>query len=177
VVVLNYDGTFRYLSPSVQRTIGYSPEELTGENAFAYMHPDDASEQQEVFSVVVSDPESNTTGIPHSFRFRHKNGDWVFMETISTKLPEGPERPGIVVNARDVTERLQAHESLREAAASERRLAQEHEIIAEVGRIISSTLKIEEVFGLFAAELSRLVEFEMVGASVVDRANNTANLS
>ena len=36
VVVLNYDGTIRYLSPSVQRVIGYSPTELMGENAFAY---------------------------------------------------------------------------------------------------------------------------------------------
>ena len=175
-MVLNYDGTIRYLSPSVQRTTGYAPEELIGENAFAYMHPDDAGEQQEVFRAVVSDPELDTTGVPRSFRFCHKDGHWVLMETISTKLPEGPEPPGIVVNARDVTERLQAHESLREAAESERRLAQEHEIIAEVGRIISSTLKIDEVFELFAAELSRLIEFDMVAASVVDRANGTTTL-
>jgi len=125
----------------------------------------DAAELQEVFSRVVS----NTAGIPHPFRFRHKDGRWVLMETISTKPPEeGPELPGIVVNARDVTHRLQAHESLREAAESERRLAQEHEIIAEVGRIISSTLNIEEVFELFAAELSRLIEFDMVATSMVD---------
>jgi PAS domain S-box-containing protein len=150
VVVLNYDGTFRYLSPSVQRTIGYSPEELIGENAFAYMHPDDAGEQQEVFSVVVSDPDLDTAGAPRSFRFRHKKGHWVLMETISTKLPEGPVPPVIVINARDVTERLQSEESLRKAAESERRLAQEHEIIAEIGRIISSTLNIDEVFELFA---------------------------
>ena len=176
VVVLNFDGTFRFLSPAVQRTTGYSPEELIGENAFAYMPLNDAAELQEVFSRVVSDPKSNTEGIPHSFRFQHKDGHWVLMETISTKLPEGPEPPGIVVNARDVTHRLQAHESLREAAESERRLAQEYEIIAEVGRIISSTLNIEEVFELFAAELSRLVEFEMVGASVVDSVNETTTL-
>ena len=72
------------------------------------------------------------------------------METISTKLPEGPVPPVIVINARDVTERLQSEESLRKAAESERRLAQEHEIIAEIGRIISSTLNIDEVFELFA---------------------------
>ena len=38
VVVLNYDGTIRYSSPSVQRITGYSPEELLGENAFSYIH-------------------------------------------------------------------------------------------------------------------------------------------
>ena len=116
VVVLNYDGTFRYLSPSTQRVIGYSPEELIGENAFAYMHPDDAREQFEVFSVIVADPDLATAGDPRSFRFRHKDGHWVVLEAVSTKLPEGPEPPGIVINARDVTERTQAPESMREAA-------------------------------------------------------------
>ena len=173
VVVLNYDGTFRYLSPSTQRVTGYSPEELIGENAFAYMHQDDAREQFEVFSVIVADPDLATAGDPRSFRFRHKDGHWVVLEAVSTKLPEGPEPPGIVINARDVTERTQAHESMREAADLERRLAQEHEIIAEVGRIINSTLNIEEVFELFAAEVSRLIKFDMIAASAIDKSQQT----
>ena len=43
--VLNYDGTIRYLSPSAERVIGYAPDELIGENAFAHMHPDDSPTQ------------------------------------------------------------------------------------------------------------------------------------
>ncbi len=173
VVVLNYDGTFRYLSPSVQRTTGYTPETLIGENAFSYMHPDDAREQSEVFGVIVSDPQLATLGAPRSFRFRHKDGHWVVLEAVSTKLPEGPEPPGVVVNARDVTERAQAQEAMRETAESDRRLAQENEILAEVGRIIGSTLNIEEVFELFAVEVSRLIEFDMIAASIVDHVRQT----
>ena len=176
VVVLNYDGTFRYLSPSIQRVTGYSPEELMGENAFAFMHQDDAVEQSEVFSVVVSDPELATAGKARSFRFRHKDGHWIVLEAVSTKLPDGPEPPGIVVNARDVTERTQAHESMRETAELDRRLAQESEVIAEVGRIISSTLNIEEVFELFAAQVRRLIDFDMVIASIVDHSQQTTTI-
>ncbi len=173
VVVLNNDGTIRFLSPAVQRITGYSPEELIGEDAFSYMHEEDASEQLEVFSAVVSDPDRETVGEPHTFRFRHKGGRWVVLESVSTKLPEGPEPPGIVVNARDVTGHRQAHETMRETANRERRLAQENEVIAEVGRIIGSTLNIEEVFELFAVEVSHLISFDMIGASVVDHSKGT----
>ena len=67
VVVLNQDGTIRYLSPSVRRIIGYAPEELIGQNALAFMHQDDAAEQSEAFEFVVSDPGLATAGQAHSF--------------------------------------------------------------------------------------------------------------
>lgn len=174
--VLNYDGAIRYLSPSSERVIGYAPNELTGENAFAHMHPDDSPAQMEAFNRLVSDPELATAGEPHYFRFRHKDGQWIVLEAISSKLPAGPEPSGVVVNARNVTERVQAREYLREAAEVERRTAQEIEVIAEVGRIISSTLNIEEVFELFADQLRRLFEFDMVFATIVDHAQQTTTI-
>ena len=176
VVVLNYDGTIRYTSPSVQRITGYSPMELLGENAFPYIHEDDTGQEFEVFKAVVSDPGRDTVGEPHSFRFRHKDGHWVVLESVSTKLPEGPEPPGIVVNARDVTGLRQANETMRQMAVRERRSAQETEVIAEVGRIIRSTLNIEEVFELFATEVSRLISFDMIAASIVDHSQRTTTL-
>ena len=177
VVVLNYDGTIRYSSPSVQRVTGYSSEELLGRNAFSYIHKDDTDEEFEVFKAVVSDPSRDTVGEPHSFRFRHKDGHWVVLESVSTKLPEGPEPPGIVVNARDVTGQRQAHETMRQLAEQERRSAQENEVIAELGRIIGSTLNIEEVFELFTEQVRRLISFDMVVASVVDYDQQTATVS
>ena len=159
VVVLNQDGTIRYLSPSVRRIIGYAPEELIGQNAFAFMHQDDAAEQLEAFEFVVSDPGLATAGQAHSFRFRHKDGHWVVIEAVSTKLPAGPEPPGIVVNARDVTGRAGIQEAMREAAELERRFARENQVIAEIGRIIGSTLNIEEVYQLFADQVRNLIDF------------------
>ena len=176
VAVLNNDGVIRYLSPAIERVTGFTPEELIGKNAFDFMHEDDAREQFKVFSAVVSDPGLATTGEPHSFRFRHKDGHWVLLESISTKLPDGPEPSGIVVNARDLTGHIRAHEAMRESADRERRLAEEHAVIAEVGRVIGSTLNIEEVFELFAAEVKRLISFDMIAASLVDHSKQTATL-
>jgi PAS domain S-box-containing protein len=39
--VLDADGTIRYQSPSIERVLGYKPEELLGKNAFNYVHPED----------------------------------------------------------------------------------------------------------------------------------------
>jgi PAS domain S-box-containing protein len=41
ITVLEPDGTIRYESPSVERVLGYQPEEMVGKNAFDYIHPDD----------------------------------------------------------------------------------------------------------------------------------------
>ena len=77
MAVLNYDGTFRYLSPSVQRAVGYLPHELEGKRALDFMHDEDASVLWEVFQPVISDPDTDTVGDPSSFRFRHKYGHMV----------------------------------------------------------------------------------------------------
>ena len=176
VAVLNHDGAIRYLSPAVEKVTGFATEELIGKSAFDFMHEDDASEQFKVFSAVVSEPGLATAGEPHSFRFRHKDGHWILLESISTKLLDAPESSGIVVNAWDLTGHIRAHEAMREMADRQRRLAQEHPVIAEVGRVISSTLNIEEVFELFAAEVKRLKIFDMIAASLVDHSDQTTTL-
>lgn len=161
MAVLNFDGSFRYLSPSIQRVLGYPPQELIGQNAFALMHEDDAPAQLEGFNDVMSEPSRTTVGAYRSFRFRHKDGRWIVLEAVSSKLPEGPEHAGIVVNARDITERAHAEEALREAA-------QEMEVIAEIGRIISSTLEIDAVYERFAEQLNKLIDFDKLSIGISD---------
>jgi PAS domain S-box-containing protein len=39
--ILEADGTIRYVSPSIERVLGYKPEELLGRDAFDYVHPED----------------------------------------------------------------------------------------------------------------------------------------
>jgi GAF domain-containing protein/DNA-binding CsgD family transcriptional regulator len=53
------------------------------------------------------------------------------------------------------------------------RLAKEMEIIAEIGRIIGSTLKIEEVYEKFASEARKLIPFDRVTINLNDFENQT----
>jgi len=41
IFVLDEVGTIRYMSPSVERIVGYKPEDMVGKNGFSYYHPED----------------------------------------------------------------------------------------------------------------------------------------
>ena len=75
---------------------------------------------------------------------------------------------GAVANAQLYAERRQAEEALRKSEEEARKLAQENELVAEIGKIISSTLDIKEVYERFAGEMRKLIPFERMAMNVID---------
>ncbi len=121
--VLDADGTIRYESPSIERLLGYRPEDLVGQNAFDYVHPDDLERVRSIFGETT---KRSGASRPAEVRFRHADGSWRYMEWIGNNLLEDPTVKGIVANSRDVTERKEAEEKLREVREAERsRLARD----------------------------------------------------
>src|SRR5690606_16380809 len=49
------------------------------------------------------------------YRFRHRDGSWRMMEAFGRTLLQGSARGGVVLNIRDVTERMLAERALEEA--------------------------------------------------------------
>jgi PAS domain S-box-containing protein len=105
ITVLGPDGTVRYQSPSIERILGYRPEELIGTNAFDYVHTEDV---EQVWSVFAEALENQGVSLLVEFRFRHADGSWRFLEAVSNNLLADPSVSGMVVNSRDITERKQA---------------------------------------------------------------------
>ena len=108
--VLDAAGTFRYVSPPVERLFGYRPEDLLGKVALSFIHPDDRSTAETTFARVVSRPGVHPG---RAFRFRHADGTWHVLETQGTNLLDDPDVCGIVINAHDVTEHQRIEEQLR----------------------------------------------------------------
>ena len=75
---------------------------------------------------------------------------------------------GAIEHAHLLQELIQAEASLRESEVDAQRLAREKAVMAEIGRIIASTLKIEEVYEKFAAEVKKIIPFDRIAINLVN---------
>ena len=121
IVIVDHAGTMLYQSPSSLRIVGYTPEELEGNNAFDWVHPEDAP--------TVAAELAKTFASPGyigqvEYRFRHKDGTWRYLEAFGQTLNPDTADEGVVANIRDVTERRLAEEALRRATAEAERANQ-----------------------------------------------------
>lgn len=99
-----------YQSPSVSRILGYSFEERQGKAAINYIHEDDKSafiKLYEELAVLPGQP------LRFQFRFKHKEGHYLWIEGVVTNLLHDRNVNGYVANYQDTTERKENEEQLR----------------------------------------------------------------
>ena len=111
-MVVDPDGTLGYASPAFERLLGYDSGEASGKNIFGFVHPDDLPRVRQESERVTS---GGDPGGPKAleYRLRHKDGSWRWMEGEVARLKDDPAVKGIVLNARDITERKEAEERYR----------------------------------------------------------------
>jgi len=90
---------------------------------------------------------------------------WEYNNTLRT---EGVTAPIARAIAHDVTERILAEKAVT-------RLSQENAIMAEIGRIITSTLNIEEVYEPFAEEVKKLIPFDRIVINIINIEKSTVS--
>jgi diguanylate cyclase (GGDEF)-like protein/PAS domain S-box-containing protein len=112
MAVMNTDGTVRYVSPAVGRVLGRPPSAWVGMNVFTLGDPEDAAIQRAIFEEVVASPGASRT---IQGRAQHTDGDWRHLEITWRNLVQVPGVEGIVVNARDITERHHSEQALRQS--------------------------------------------------------------
>jgi diguanylate cyclase (GGDEF)-like protein/PAS domain S-box-containing protein len=109
IVLLDVEGTIRYVSPSVTRALGHEPDALLGRPLVSLVHDDDL---EVAGSAVAKAVASAGFSGPAVVRVGSARGEWRTMECVATNLVADPAVGGIVVNARDVTERATLQEQL-----------------------------------------------------------------
>jgi PAS domain S-box-containing protein len=110
--ILSRDGNFIYTSPSVERVLGYAPEDLRGQNFLARVHAEDLPQVQGAFELALAQPERT---IKIQFRFHTRDSRWLRLELVGQNRLEDPEIGGVVASCRDVTDRWRVEEELRES--------------------------------------------------------------
>ncbi len=113
IVILEADGTIRYVSPAIARVLGLQTEDVVGKNAVAFVDPIDRTEAIRIFAEAKKEPGIRP---PVEFRIRREDGAWRHLEINRTNLLDDPAVGGIVFNLRDVTDRQTAEEQLRRRA-------------------------------------------------------------
>ena len=109
IAVVDASGNRLYNSPSYQKLLGYSPEELRQTKGIEQIHPDD---RQKVVEAAI---EAKRSGVGRSveYRIRHKDGHWVPLESTASVIrsSSGAVEKLVIVN-RDITERKDLEKQL-----------------------------------------------------------------
>jgi diguanylate cyclase (GGDEF)-like protein/PAS domain S-box-containing protein len=114
--VVNADGTTRYVSPSVERLLGYGSAELVGRPAAELVHGDDlAAILQEIRT-----GRGDGAARPLEFRAIHREGGVRYFEGVIRNLLDDPVVSGVVINSREISERRRAQEEVMRLAALSR---------------------------------------------------------
>jgi PAS domain S-box-containing protein len=150
ISVLETDGTLHYVSPSLERMLGYSAKEMVGHSFQPFIDPDDLSKVTAHFQNILAHPGQ---AITTELRARHKNGALVIFENVAQLHPNGK----IVSNARDITERKLAEAKIRESETLYRTLIEAStdgiDILSPDGTFTYVSPQFEQITGYSAAEL------------------------
>lgn len=111
IVLLDTGGNQHYVSESCEKILGYKQEELTGIPVIEKMiHPEDQEATKSDFLDIIENKANGGA----QYRHRHKNGSWVYLEAYGTNQLDNPVIRSVVLNVRDITERKNAEQIIKE---------------------------------------------------------------
>lgn len=113
ITIVDEHGRISYQSASVTRVFGSTPEKLLGSALADWVHPDDIEALRSLLGTVGGGQGPSTLV---KCRVSDSAGSWRHVETAVTDLRSDPGVRGIVLNTRDVSERVALEDELRHRA-------------------------------------------------------------
>lgn len=177
------EGVYLYVTPSCQNLLGYTPEELVGQSAYAFFHPEDIAAIQHSHSTILELHLISTV----EYRILRKDGRYTWFETTSRSVIDKAtgEVAEIIAVSRDVSVRKKTDAALRENEARYKLLTEmmsDYVISVKVepnGRLIREwiTGAYTAITGYPADETNRTVEVTFVNTHPDDRERVFADLA
>ena len=156
VTIAQPDGGIQFISPGVERALGYLPGDVVGRRIFEYVHPEDLPLAHESFEAALLQP-----GYANSveLRLRNVNGDHVDFEVVANNLLATPAVAGIVISAKDLSARKSAeHEFEKQKQELETRDRQHTAELAKINRALVAEINEKEETEIALRESQSLLE-------------------
>ena len=110
VTIVSPEGKVSYISPAVERILGYTEQEILAINIFDIIHPHSISNVKKLFAEAMQQPGVPVKGA--TCRILHKEGTWRWLEKTVTDMHHIPSINGLVENFRDVTQKLEIEKNI-----------------------------------------------------------------
>jgi PAS domain S-box-containing protein len=110
-IILLYDENYKtvYRSANYERITGWKIEESERMSPIDLIHEEDQSIVKKTMLDVLTYPGKSFNS---KYRYKHREGHYLWMESVSKNLLHDPDIKGIITNFRDVTQHLQTQEKL-----------------------------------------------------------------
>jgi diguanylate cyclase (GGDEF)-like protein/PAS domain S-box-containing protein len=105
------DGTCLYVSPAITALLGWSPDDLVGRSAFELIHPADHARASDARSRLLTTAEPITA----RYRMAHRDGRWIWVETVARRVLAADDAPEVQASTRDVSVQIATEAAEREA--------------------------------------------------------------
>ncbi len=115
ILVTDQLGHVSFASPAATKVLGISAERLNGRRLTEFLHPEDVAPATGFLQDLLSHPDT----LIHQCRMRRIDDSWRTLELSGSNLLDDPAVRGLVLNARDITERHRLEDQLREAQKME----------------------------------------------------------
>ncbi len=110
--ILDPSGKIHYISDNVKNITGFQPDEYKGKTALEFVHSDDQKESGSALERIIRGFERHIT---KELRVCRNDGGWAWVEVLGTNHIDNPEIHGVVLNIRDISERKQVENALKES--------------------------------------------------------------
>jgi two-component system cell cycle sensor histidine kinase/response regulator CckA len=179
VTIAQSDGSIQFMSPVVERALGYLPGEVVGRNIFDFVHVADLSLAHDAFAAALQQP-----GYASSIevRLRNARGDYIDFEVVANNLLATPAVAGIVIAAKNLSARKTAeHEFEKQKQELEKRDRQHTAELAKINQTlvaqISGKEQVENALRESQSLLQAALESTADGILVVNLQGNIVSIN